>query len=352
VEIPLKAFLLCAGQGTRFYPHTQILPKVLIPFLNLPIVAYNIFLLKMLGVTDIIANVHGIHHQTLAQNLKKISTTAGLQQIAISHEQQLLGAAGGLLQIQDFILSSKSQNKTDFYYLNGDSFILSLTKDQIQNFYSTHKKSGALVSFLCCPSLQKKSVLWADHQHQVRAFGTTTDNRLQAYHFCGLALFSYRIFQEIAPGMTHIFQDVLHKKCLTHHLRIHPVDPLITLDMNQLSPYLQGTETALKYLFHSSSEDTFLHQTLNMFSPHWKQYQGERYISATPMTTSHWKDTQDNPAILFCGQHVQGLPHAQIKHYAVLGNHCRILSTCQQIYQSVVDQHVSISHNISNSLML
>ena len=72
-----KAFLLCAGRGTRFEPHSCVLPKVLIPFLNVPLVAYNLCMLKLLGVGQVIANVHGPHSLKLNRHFKTPGSYSG-----------------------------------------------------------------------------------------------------------------------------------------------------------------------------------------------------------------------------------------------------------------------------------
>ena len=307
----LKAFLLCAGEGTRFRPHTLVLPKPLIPFLNLPICAYNLYLLKMLGVEEIITNTY-VRPELLKKELSLLARRGGLAQPAFSVEETLLGSAGGLLQVRDFFSSS-----SPFFYLNGDSFIWPETDKSLLDLYSTHVESGALVSFLvrpagdlavhslASPSLQagstnkdgaKKGYIYAKNE-AICSFSKPPkgNTKTKPYEFSGLAVFSPQIFNEIdklltkssgfetaslisrakqnckAPPSLHIFKDVLDllikdpvEQTLTTeperpaepltsrdvkgHLRVHSVPNLKLLDMNHLSTYLQGTEITLRYL--------------------------------------------------------------------------------------------------------
>ena len=297
----LKAFLLCAGEGTRFRPHTLALPKSLIPFLNVPLCAYNLYLLKTLGVQHIIANTHA-HPELLKKELPILAQQAGLSPPAFSFEEALLGSAGGLLKVKDFFipkgynyrasykekhlgrLTSQSQNfkghqykPEPFFYLNGDSFIWPKAEGSLSDFYSAHVKSGALASFLVRPadnmtidspclspltsvesdSLQrglKKSYIYAEEE-RVCSFSKPPEKTPKAkpYDFSGLALFSPQIFNKIeqvqikSPAL-HIFKDVLNPLVFKEHLRVHSVPKITLLDMNQLSTYLQGTQIALHVL--------------------------------------------------------------------------------------------------------
>ena len=241
----LKAFLLCAGEGTRFRPYTSILPKPLIPFLNVPLCAYNLYLLKMLGVQNIIANTH-VHSPLLEKELGFLAHLAGLPPPAFSFEETLLGSAGGLLKVKDFFipkgynysasykekhlgrLTSKSRNfkghqykPEPFFYLNGDSFIWPETEGSLLDFYSSHLQSGALASFLVWPASNmtidspclsppssvesdssqsniKKSYIYAEDE-RVCSFSKPPERNTKAkpYAFLGLAVFSPQIFNEI-----------------------------------------------------------------------------------------------------------------------------------------------------------
>ena len=54
----MKAFLLAAGQGKRFYPFTKELPKPLYKVLGKPLIEWNVEKLQEAGYTDLIINIH------------------------------------------------------------------------------------------------------------------------------------------------------------------------------------------------------------------------------------------------------------------------------------------------------
>ena len=337
----VKAFLLCAGLGGRFQPHTDTLPKVLLPFLNLPLVSYNLSLLKTLEVKQYIANIHK-HSELIAQSLRKSSKMLGQLSPAFSYESQLLGSAGGLRQVQSFL-----ENEEHFYYLNGDTLIWPHREESLSSFYDSHVKSKALVSFLCTPSDKLQEVIWSNSDSQVTSFLKPVDPRNKSFHFCGLALFSKEIFQFIKPGDRHIFKDVLEKLCLKTELRVHSVKDLEVLDMNQLTTYLEGHRLALQSLFKKPLMSQFLRKTLDTLSPGWSRFQEDNYVSGTRVLSPPEKKDD----YLFCGQGVKGLNNVEVTGFAVLGNHCQVKSPCQ-VLQSVVSDKALLDHSINKKLFL
>lgn len=339
---PLCGFLLCAGKGTRFYPHAHILPKVLLPFLNLSISSYNLYLLKILGVKKWAVNIH-VHPEMLKRKLKQQADTVEMGSPVFSYEQELLGSAGGLLKLASFFEKEKH-----FFYLNGDSFIFPEEESSLNYFYTSHVESGALASFLVRPTRKEEGVLWADRLGRICSFLKKPKEKsgVRPYDFSGLALFSGRVFREIKPGAHHIFKDVLELGVLKSHLRVHSVSSLKLLDMNQLSTYLQSTRKMLCFL-RDTDKNTFLHKVLNCFSPQWNLFQGENYFSATKVT----KPPESKQDILFCGREVRSLEKLSVKNFAILGDRASLVSdVCME--QSVLGADVSLKTNLQNKLIL
>jgi len=342
----LKAFLLCAGQGSRFHPHTNTLPKVLLPFLNLPLISYNLYLLKKLKVTNLAANVH-TQANKLEENITKHSKVINIPKPVLSFETKLLGAAGGLLKLKPFF-----ENTKNFFYLNGDSLLCWNPND---NFYNSHVKSGAMASFLCKPTHKKTGVIWADKNYQVLSFLKKPNTHpTKAYDFCGLALFSKKIFKEIKLEDHHIFKDVLESQKLKPHLRIHCTPDLEFLDMNQLKSYLQNTKKTLYALKNNNTKVNFLKKTLDVFSPKWRAFEGENYFSATPIKNPFPIKNQLNNKkdFLFCGKEVKGLSNLSIKNFAVIGNKA-VISSKLHLEESVLgDNYSSKNKTLYRKLIL
>lgn len=346
-----KAFLLCAGKGTRFYPHTRILPKVLLPFLNLPLVVYNMYLLKVLGVSEWAANTHA-HSDFLQSELSRQAQMMRMKQPLFSYEEKLLGSAGGLLKLKSFF-----EREEHFFYLNGDSFIWLDQESDLQDFYKLHLKSGALASFLVCPADKEKGVIWADKESgEVYSFLKNPDiesKNIRAYNFSGLAVFSGAVLKKIKLGDFHIFKDVLEifivrKKHIKSYFRVHSIPSLKLLDMNQVGTYLQATKKALCFLRDKrTSAPSFLHNILSFCSPNWKSFEGENYFSAFPV--KHLPEDKKN--ILFCGRSVKGLEKVSVRNFAVVGDYCSFSSSLY-LNSSVLGENVSLHQSMKDTFLL
>ena len=343
---PLKAFLLCAGKGRRFDPHTRALPKVLLPFLNLPLAVYNMYLLKILGVEEWISNIH-VHPALLKKELTFKAGMMGMKKPSFSYEQKLLGSAGGLLKVKNFF-----SEEEPFFYLNGDSFIYLDREEDLRDFYEGHLKSKALASFLVRPSAQSQGVIWAEEPTgEIASFlkkPLLEKPSVKAYDFSGLALFKGKIFKEISPGDFHIFKDLLEDFRKKSSLRVHSVSSLKLLNMNQESTYLSAVSKALFFLKKERARGGgFLHNILNLGSPGWRDFEGENYFSASPFSAPPLSEK----SLLFCGKKVSGLEKISFKNFAVLGDHCRFHSPlCLE--EVVLGKGLSLRKSVRKRLLL
>ena len=338
-----KAFLLCAGFGSRFYPYTQCVSKALIPFLNHPLSAYNLLLLKRMGAKNVLANAR-VQQKDLPFRLRQQALSLGLKSLKISFEKELLGSAGGLWKAKDFFSS-----EPHFFYLNGDSFIWPKTINCLGDFYDQHIKSGALASFLTTEALTEHSVLWADSENQIESFvkKPLNNSAIKAHQFCGLALFSAKIFKFIKPGSRHIFTDVLEELCGKEHLSVHSVNHLKMLDMNSLSSYLKETHHALNSLFKKEDHSIFLTKTLDVLNSQWNKFQGDNYVSQTAVP-KHFKD-QD--CYFLGGSHIKGLNKVFVKDFCVAGRNSRFLNSLK-VCRSVVSEKSLVGKHLSSDLIL
>ena len=131
----MKAFIMAAGVGTRLEPLTLAVPKPMVPLCNIPVMQYNIQLLKKHGIKDITANLHYFPEQI--QGFFKDGRDLGVK-ITYSYEEQLMGTAGGVLKMAE----SCSGDFSDFIVLSSDV----LMEVDLKKLIAFHKKKKALAT--------------------------------------------------------------------------------------------------------------------------------------------------------------------------------------------------------------
>src|SRR5215470_10611701 len=96
----MKAMILAAGFGNRLWPLTQDRAKPAIPFLGRPLIVHSVEYLKNAGITDLIFN---LHYQ--GESIKKALGDGSAFGVTIqySEEDEILGTAGGIDKVRDFL---------------------------------------------------------------------------------------------------------------------------------------------------------------------------------------------------------------------------------------------------------
>jgi NDP-sugar pyrophosphorylase family protein len=122
----MMAVVLCAGLGTRLRPHTNHLPKPLVPVAGRPMVHYPLGLLRAAGITDVVLNAH--YQADKLQSALGDGRRWGMR-LRYSVEPDLLGTGGGLRHLLPLI--------------DGDPFLV-LNVDQISDI-----DLGALLDVHC-----------------------------------------------------------------------------------------------------------------------------------------------------------------------------------------------------------
>ncbi|MGH1467467.1 MAG: nucleotidyltransferase family protein [Bdellovibrionales bacterium] len=191
-----SAFLLTAGFGTRFQPHTDFLPKPALPFFNLPQALYPAGLLKNIGVTDFFYNSHHLPKE-LDEALNPFFKKNSL------FEKDILDSAGGIANAKAHLM-----NDDHFWAVNGDSFITTLNDQVLLEAYDFHVKTNSIATLI---GIKKDDL-------SLNGLGSSSDNVLthtakgpDTLHFVGIYLFSKEIFNFIRPEKSHILKDVLLK---------------------------------------------------------------------------------------------------------------------------------------------
>ena len=95
----MKAMVMAAGLGTRLRPLTDFLPKPMMPVANRPVLHHLLNLLQRHDVREVGINVHAFPE--LIQAYFGDGSSLGMT-IEWSHEEELLGTAGGTKKLEEF----------------------------------------------------------------------------------------------------------------------------------------------------------------------------------------------------------------------------------------------------------
>lgn len=123
----MKAMILAAGLGTRLRPITYGIPKPMVPVLNRPLMEHTARLLTRHGFTEAIANLHWFP-ETI-EGYFGDGSAFGLK-LSYSHEEQLLGTAGGVRNAAGFLGDS-------FLVVAGDA-LTDIDFRAMRDFHDSH----------------------------------------------------------------------------------------------------------------------------------------------------------------------------------------------------------------------
>ncbi len=123
----MRAMVLAAGLGTRLRPITYAMPKPLVPVLNRPVMEYSVRLLARHGFREAVANLHWFP-ETIQGHFGD-GSEFGVE-LTYSHEEQLLGTAGGVRNVAEFLGDS-------FLVVAGDA-LTDLDFAAMREFHESH----------------------------------------------------------------------------------------------------------------------------------------------------------------------------------------------------------------------
>lgn len=99
----MRAMIVAAGLGTRLRPLTDLRPKPALPVRGIPLIAYQLALVRHAGVSEVVVNVH--HLPEILEEAARRWCPPGLE-VRFSHEPELLDTGGGIRRVADFLRES------------------------------------------------------------------------------------------------------------------------------------------------------------------------------------------------------------------------------------------------------
>lgn len=131
----MKAFVMCAGLGTRLRPLTLNTPKPMMKISNKPLLLNTFDILKQAGIKDIVINLHS--YPEIIKNYFKEGADFGVK-IGYSFEQKLMGTAGGLGKVRE-----NFKNET-FVVMSGDGLV-DIDLPEVIKFHQSKKALATIV---------------------------------------------------------------------------------------------------------------------------------------------------------------------------------------------------------------
>jgi len=131
----MKAVLLCAGEGTRLRPLTDTTPKAMLPLDGAPLIDHTLHWLRWHGITDVAINLHHLPHAITGY--VGDGSRWGLR-VWYSHEPELLGTAGALLPMADWL----TEDRKPFVVAYGDKYM----QADLTALVEFHRRKAALVT--------------------------------------------------------------------------------------------------------------------------------------------------------------------------------------------------------------
>jgi mannose-1-phosphate guanylyltransferase len=177
--------LLGAGLGTRLRPITYELPKPMVPVLSRPVMEHILMLLERHGFKQVVANLH--YFPDLIRDYFGDGSSFGVQ-LEYSYEEELLGTAGGVRNVREFL------GDEAFLIISGDA----LTDIDLTALCARHAEAGGI------GTLALKGV---DDPSQLGVVILAEDGRIQGFQekpaaaealsnlgSCGIYVFEPEIF--------------------------------------------------------------------------------------------------------------------------------------------------------------
>jgi mannose-1-phosphate guanylyltransferase len=185
--------LLAAGRGVRFLPATELIPKPLFPFLNVPLVRTHLRQLADAGVSEVGINLHHLG-DAIERHLTEEPVAA--PRVHFFREPAILGTAGALANAADWLRGG------DFLVVNSDTAI----EPDFAPLLTRHRESGRAATLLVTentsPARFTPLVARGD---RIVGFGGETSWPLL---YTGVCVLAPRLLPRIPPGERSLVSDL------------------------------------------------------------------------------------------------------------------------------------------------
>jgi mannose-1-phosphate guanylyltransferase len=248
----MNGFLLAAGLGTRFRPHTDKLSKPAIPLLNVPLAFYNLHLIQQMGLNRVVLNTHHLPH-----TVKKLFNTYPNIDVEITfsdEEETILGTGGAIKRARKELEGSGT-----FCMANADVVNVFSLRDVLA-FHHGHHPLATMVVMKHPQAGKKYGAVWVNSKKEVVGIGKEkpADIECEPFHFIGIHFIEESIFKYIPDGPCDINKDVYLKAIAEGETVLAFEKSGLWYDAGNLKDYLEATEDLLRLLPRLQHQPFFL----------------------------------------------------------------------------------------------
>jgi mannose-1-phosphate guanylyltransferase/mannose-1-phosphate guanylyltransferase/phosphomannomutase len=238
----MRAMVMAAGLGTRLRPITNAIPKPVVPVGNVAIVEQLVRLLTAHGADEVIANLHWFPDQVRGR--LGDGSALGVE-VTYRHEDELLGTAGGVRNVADFLTAPGD----DFLVLAGDA----LTDADLGALMAAHRANDgvATLGVKKVADVSEYGVIVTGSDGRVQGFQEKPDpsEALSDLCNCMIYAFSPELFdyfpREEMPDPVDFANDVFPALLAGDvPFYVHEIDTYWN-DVGTLPEYLQGNLDAV-----------------------------------------------------------------------------------------------------------
>jgi len=314
----LKGIILVGGFGTRLRPLTTNIPKPIMPIVNKPFLTYQIELLKMYGVKEIILAIG--HLSELIKKTLGDGSEYGVKLI-YSPEKQPMGTGGAVK------LASKHLKGDGAFVLNGDV----LTDINLGKMLDYHKEKGAKATIALVPVADpsKFGLVETLKTGEIKAFvekpgvNEITTNMINA----GAYYFEPEVFDMIPDGVNYSLERGLYPEFLQKKV------PFFAYNSNDY-----WTDIGMPEKFMEANKD-ILENKVNIQISDMRR-SGTLYLGDNVQMSKKIRMA----SMSAIGHRTIVHENAVITDHSVVGNHC-IIEEGAQILGSIIFDNTFIGKN-------